>query len=250
VKSLLGNRRPETTLSRGRGRVERSLRLTRVVGAVYLLALAAIAGVLLLGRWDALAQPTKPAAQGPATVAGNIENGTKVFADEKCAACHGSQGEGGAGAIAGPRIGPPRFALAMFIDAVRNPKDPMPAFSSSQVSDTQLADVYAFLKSMAPAAQAATAAPAGNAENGKRLFLGAGCYQCHDREGQGGNGTGPRLAPNPIAFAAFIHQCRQPAAEMPPYTAKVISDADLADIYAFLQSIPKPPAASGIPLLQ
>jgi ubiquinol-cytochrome c reductase cytochrome c subunit len=139
----------------------------------------------------------------------------------------------------------------MFIDTVRNPKDPMPAFSSSQVSDAQLADVYAFLKSVAPAAQATTAAaPAGNAENGKRLFLGAGCYQCHDREGQGGAGTGPRLAPNPIAFAAFIHQCRQPAAEMPPYTAKVISDTQLADIYAYLQSIPKPQAVSSIPLLQ
>jgi hypothetical protein len=36
---------------------------------------------------------------------------------------------------------------------------------------------------------------------------------------------------------------------MPPYTSKVVSDAELADIYAYLQSIPTPPPASSIPLL-
>jgi mono/diheme cytochrome c family protein len=92
--------------------------------------------------------------------------------------------------------------------------------------------------------------PAGNAENGKKLFLSVGCYECHNREGQGGAGTGPRLAPNPLPFSAFIHQLRQPASQMPPYTEKVLSEAQVTDIYAFLQSIPKPPAASSIPLLQ
>jgi ubiquinol-cytochrome c reductase cytochrome c subunit len=37
---------------------------------------------------------------------------------------------------------------------------------------------------------------------------------------------------------------------MPPYTAKVLSDADLADIYAFLQSVPAPPKVDSIPLLK
>jgi len=101
-----------------------------------------------------------------------------------------------------------------------------------------------------PAAFAQQTKPAGNAENGKKLFTSVGCYECHDREGQGGAGTGPRLAPNPLPFSAFIHQLRQPASQMPPYTEKVSSDAQIADIYAFLQSVPKPPAASSIPLLQ
>lgn len=240
MKSSLASRRLRKANNGGTRRL-------RMVRALYLLALAGTAGALILGRSDLLAQQGRPAGQA----AGNAENGRKIFASEKCAGCHGSQGEGGAaaGAVAGPRIGPPRLVLAMFIDAVRNPKAPMPAFSASEVSDAALTDVYAFLKSIAPAAQT-SAAPAGNAENGKRLFLAAGCYLCHDREGQGGAGTGPRLAPNPIEFSAFVHQCRQPADEMPPYTAKVISEAELADIYAFLQSIPKPPPASSIPLLQ
>jgi hypothetical protein len=37
---------------------------------------------------------------------------------------------------------------------------------------------------------------------------------------------------------------------MPPYTTKVLPDADLTTIYAFLQSRPVPPAVEDIPLLK
>jgi ubiquinol-cytochrome c reductase cytochrome c subunit len=92
-------------------------------------------------------------------------------------------------------------------------------------------------------------APAGNAQKGKQIFQSYGCYQCHGREAQGGAGTGPRLAPKPIAFAALSRYVRQPTGQMPPYTSKVVSDQDLADIYAFLAAQPQPPAAKSIPLL-
>ena len=36
---------------------------------------------------------------------------------------------------------------------------------------------------------------------------------------------------------------------MPPFSDKILSDGDLADIYAYLQSIPKPDVNS-IPLLK
>jgi ubiquinol-cytochrome c reductase cytochrome c subunit len=93
-------------------------------------------------------------------------------------------------------------------------------------------------------------APAGNAENGKRLFNKDGCYQCHGREGQGSVMTGPRIAPDPVPFDFLARYVRKPTGEMPPYTAKVISDQELADIYAFLQSRPHPPAAKANPLLK
>ena len=86
-------------------------------------------------------------------------------------------------------------------------------------------------------------AKSGNAENGKRLFTKDGCYECHGREGQGSSMTGPRLAPNPIPFEAFVPYVRKPTREMPPYTDKVVSDQELVDIYAFLRSRPRPPAA-------
>jgi hypothetical protein len=43
---------------------------------------------------------------------------------------------------------------------------------------------------------------------------------------------------------------RQPAGQMPPYTSRVVSDQDLADIWAFLRSLPQPPAVKSIPALQ
>ena len=230
---------------------QRFIQSSRLIGATIVVAVTLSTGPLILGHSNLPARGARPAAQGATSATGSAENGQKAFTGQKCAGCHGPQGQGGSGAIKGPQLAPPRLAPDMFLDAVRNAKSPMPAYSSSEASDVAIADIYAFLKSVAPAGQnSAAAPPPGHADNGKQLFVYAGCYECHDRQGQGGAGTGPRLAPNPIAFAAFMHQCRQPSNEMPPYTGKVLSDSQLADIYAFLQSIPPAPAASSIPLLQ
>ena len=93
-------------------------------------------------------------------------------------------------------------------------------------------------------------APRGNVENGKVLYTKIGCYQCHGREGQGAPATGPRLNQNPITYARFIAYIRKPTGEMPPYTAKVVTEQQAADIFAFLQSLPKPPAVESIPILK
>ncbi len=95
-----------------------------------------------------------------------------------------------------------------------------------------------------------TTAPAGNAQNGRKVFASNGCYECHGYEAQGATPTGPRLGPRPLAFAAFSKYVRQPTGQMPPYTTKALPDATLADIYAFLQSLPAPKAADTIPLLK
>ncbi len=109
----------------------------------------------------------------------------------------------------------------------------------------------AVVGAQAPPAQApATANSSGNADEGKKLFLSYGCYQCHGREAQGSSATGPRLGPRPIAFTAFSRYVRRPTGQMPPYTAKVVSDADLANIYAYVQSRATPAAAQSIPLLR
>jgi ubiquinol-cytochrome c reductase cytochrome c subunit len=93
-------------------------------------------------------------------------------------------------------------------------------------------------------------APAGNAENGKKLFARDGCYQCHGREAQGSTMGGPRIGPDPIPFDALLRYVRKPTGEMPPYTAKVISDQELADVYAFLQSRARPSTEKAKELLK
>jgi mono/diheme cytochrome c family protein len=86
-----------------------------------------------------------------------------------------------------------------------------------------------------------------NASHGKNLFISNGCAECHGSGAEGG--TGPHLAPNPPSAAFIGTYIRHPAGEMPPYAASVVSDSDIADIYAYLQSIPAPPKLKDIPEL-
>jgi mono/diheme cytochrome c family protein len=104
------------------------------------------------------------------------------------------------------------------------------------------------IEAQTPAVPSADKPPAGNAENGKKLYSQYGCYQCHGYAAQGG--VGPRLAPRPLTFPAFSKYVRQPSGEMPPYTIKVLSDSGLADVYSFLQSVPRPLDVDNIPLLK
>src|SRR5215471_17166191 len=93
------------------------------------------------------------------------------------------------------------------------------------------------------------AAQTGNVDNGKRLFLKNGCYQCHGYAGQGGLG-GARLAQTKLPLAAFTAYVRNPApGGMPPYRAKVMSDQELADVWTYIKTFPEPPPVKSIPLL-
>jgi ubiquinol-cytochrome c reductase cytochrome c subunit len=87
-----------------------------------------------------------------------------------------------------------------------------------------------------------------SAEKGKVAYIQNGCWQCHGFEGQGGV-AGLPLAPNvkPLAYiTAFVRNTRGP---MPPYSEKMLSNAALADIHAYLQSRPPAPDPKSIPLL-
>jgi mono/diheme cytochrome c family protein len=91
-------------------------------------------------------------------------------------------------------------------------------------------------------------AAAASAERGHDMYLKNGCWQCHGTQGQGGV-AGPRLAPDPIPFETLSAFVRTTNRQMPPFSDHILPDADLADIYAYLQSVPKPPDVKSIPLL-
>jgi len=192
------------------------------------------------GACDARAQ----AAKSPDASAASIATGKAVFNEAGCAACHGAQGQG---TDLAPAIAPPPTDLPGLIAYARKPAGKMPPVSVATATDKQLADIFAYLQSLAPKSASAEELK-GNAENGKKLFAAYGCYQCHGRQGAGA-ATGPRIGPPAITLAAVLRYVRAPTGQMPPYTAKVVSDQDLADIYAFLKSFPAPPAAKDIPLL-
>jgi len=111
-----------------------------------------------------------------------------------------------------------------------------------------LVSLLAAALSAGAAAAAPAPAPAGDAARGKAAFLRVGCYTCHGYEGQGV--PGKKIAPNPLPYAAFANFVRTSPGEMPTFTAAILPDQDLADIYAYLRSKPASPNAANIPLLQ
>jgi mono/diheme cytochrome c family protein len=103
------------------------------------------------------------------------------------------------------------------------------------------------------AATNAQTPPRGDAKAGKELFTKFGCYECHQYSGQGYNGTpgGARLMGLSMTVDAFTAYIRNPprSRNMPPYTAKVMTDAQAADIWAYIQTFPPASEARDIPLL-
>ncbi len=94
-------------------------------------------------------------------------------------------------------------------------------------------------------------APAGDAARGKGLYMKNMCYTCHGTAGQGGTrGSGPRIAYDVWPWEGFAQQVRHPRESMPRYAPQFLSDAELADIYAYVSSVKRGPKASDIPLLR
>jgi ubiquinol-cytochrome c reductase cytochrome c subunit len=109
---------------------------------------------------------------------------------------------------------------------------------------------YFVIGAMVTVAGSAFAADtASSAAHGKQLFLRDGCWECHGTMGQGG-AAGKTLAPNTLPLEAMINFVHTTTGQMPAYSDKVLSDADLADIHAYLVSLPKPPSPDSIPALK
>jgi mono/diheme cytochrome c family protein len=99
-----------------------------------------------------------------------------------------------------------------------------------------------------PVAAFAQSATQGNVENGKRLFLREGCWQCHGYAGQGGR-DGARIGATSLTLQGVIRYVRKPSGAMPAFSEKILPDQELTDIYAYLKSLPPVKGAKDIPLL-
>lgn len=70
--------------------------------------------------------------------------GQQAYADH-CLTCHGAEGRGGGEA---PKLIPFRWTYEETLNRVRHPECDMPAFSSSQLSDAQVRQIVAYLKTI------------------------------------------------------------------------------------------------------
>lgn len=89
--------------------------------------------------------------------------------------------------------------------------------------------------------------PGGGVQEGLALYISQQCWQCHGYQGQGGI-AGVRIAPTVLPFKAFARLVRYTNL-MPAYSPRVLSDKQLRLIYAYVRSIPEPPALEEIPEL-
>jgi ubiquinol-cytochrome c reductase cytochrome c subunit len=92
---------------------------------------------------------------------------------------------------------------------------------------------------------------AADAAKGKAAYMKYGCWQCHGIEGQGSSATslGKVLAPDPMPLETMVAFVRSTNRAMPPYSEQVLPNEDLADIHAYLASVPKAKDHKSIPLL-
>jgi mono/diheme cytochrome c family protein len=92
---------------------------------------------------------------------------------------------------------------------------------------------------------------AGDATNGKLVYLKLRCFTCHGRAGQGGafNYPAPALAALELPVEAFQAFLREPANDMPAYSTALLSDKEAADMWAWLHALPGRKPAKDFPLL-
>src|SRR5262245_650253 len=69
---------------------------------------------------------------------------------------------------------------------------------------------------------------------GRRVYEGK-CGRCHGAEGRGG--SGPRLVPFQWSDELALKLVREPECDMPPISASEVSDAEVAQIVAYLKTI-------------
>ena len=93
-------------------------------------------------------------------------------------------------------------------------------------------------------------APKGSSERGKRLYIDLACHSCHGTHAQGGGRGSEPPIPLGYPWAGFLNQLRKPRLDMPAYEEKLVSNQDVADMYAYFTALKSAPAAKDIPQLK
>ena len=84
---------------------------------------------------------------------GNVASGRDLYMKYTCYACHGFSGQNGPGA----RLVPMKLTTAAFTAYVRNPRTrQMPSYSTKVLSDSQLGNIHAYIKTLPDSPPAAS----------------------------------------------------------------------------------------------
>jgi mono/diheme cytochrome c family protein len=199
----------------------------------------------LTARLGARSVPT-PAPQGRA---GRAQIDGSLAFSGSCSVCHGASGNGRG--IMGQATYPPATDLTASDAKGKSDSElfwiiknglsftGMPSFGA-QYNDQAVWSIVAYIRTLQNPGQGSTVAgggggarpnPAGNAaERGAAVFVAQGCAACHSVGGTGG------LSPLRGGGGESSQAVRQGVAGMPSYSAAQLSDAELADLNAYLTS--------------
>lgn len=148
----------------------------------------------------------------------------KEYYQEKCASCHGANGEGNS---KGYIVQQPVIGYSTFV--IRNGRpgagfaDPMPKYTTTDLSDKQLTEMLTWLKSIP------------KPTTGKGLFN-VYCANCHGADGRGGVSGEAVRGKNYLAIVRFGHggtNYSNRRSYMPAWSASEITDAEVALMQAY-----------------
>lgn len=110
--------------------------------------------------------------------------------------------------------------------------------------------VIVFAAALCAGAAFAQDVPKGSAERGKKVFIDHNCHSCHGTHGQGGGRGSEPTIPAGYPWQGFLNQMRKPRLDMPAYEEKLVSNQDVADMFAYFSSLKAAPAAKDVPQLR
>ena len=194
-------------------------------------------------------------SSAPPAVSAEVTAGAAAYT-KYCALCHGPEAKGYAADNAPSLVSETflRSATDSFIASgisIGRPGTPMAPYSArlgGPLSDQQIDQIVAFLRSRGPAAEVLTAVAEGNAEQGKPLFL-ALCSTCH--------GDGPKRNAPRLDLPAFLHSATnsfmdfairhgRPGTPMEPFAGRLAQN-QIDDIIAYLRTFQNPSPPSILP---
>lgn len=189
---------------------------------------------------------------GAAQAAGKESPGYAVFVAKGCFECHGYLGQGSI--YTGPAIAPNPISLDAMRAYVRAPSGQMPPYSSSILTDSELAQIHDYLSSVpaprppdkirllpqipASARQTDGVRPAEPAASGNVSALyAANCASCHGAAGEGGVGPSLRAESSKRELAQTVELISAPRPPMPKLYPAVLSRTQVEDLAQYIRSL-------------
>jgi mono/diheme cytochrome c family protein len=205
--------------------------------------------VLTIGAVLGAASSSHPAAAQNAAPAGDPSRGRTAFFAHGCEECHGTLGQGNP--RDGVRIAPHPIPYEAFIAQLRKPRSAMPPYDAAILSERDAADIYAFLTSIRagkPASEIAILSSVGTGNAGPapkvaadaargRTVYAQNCASCHGADGGGGLGPALTHERSRKDLAAAVRFIQNPVAPMPKLYPAHLSERDVADVAAYVESL-------------